>query len=154
MKFTVSEIETMLNKESIVKDGLFYCVHKTTVLVSSDGIMWDSLTLKELEAKENHMKTIKSERETKRCVEDLSWNTTTIDKIDVGQYISKIYSTHPRKITRIDKEGETIKLYCDTLDGMRYPYIIGKVGMKIDLLMDQRTKDPIYDLSLYGVNIS
>lgn len=88
----------------------------------------------------------------KRSAEDLAWISNTLGKIDVGQYVSKTYSTHARKIIKIVKNESMIMLYCNDLRGNLYPFIIGDSKTKIDVLIDHHTYEPVEDLSLYGVS--
>ena len=145
--FNVNEIETMLKGKTISHDGYFYCVKGTTVLVSKDQGWWDSVSLNE-EKQETIMHKLST---LEKLSMQAAWISTTIGKIEVGQYISKLMSTHPQKVVRKDidiNKKITIYIKGNTLKDKRIYYSEVDASTKVDLLVNSVTLKPMYDLEV------
>jgi len=77
---------------------------------------------------------------------NLGWTSIKVKEVEVGNYVSGIYATHPRKISKVVKESGTVTLYEEGYEG---PYK-NKLpeDWPIDLLINCITRKPIVELGV------
>lgn len=73
----------------------------------------------------------------------LAWTVTTAGKVEVGQYISGLRSTTPRKVVRIEKSDLIVTIY---EEGCTHPYLTVNPNHPLDLLINYLTKEPVTEL--------
>ncbi len=75
--------------------------------------------------------------------ENWGWTSIQMKDVKVGNYVSGILATHPRKISKVEFKDGKVVLY---EEGRETPYMTNTEDRVLDLLIDCKTKKPVESL--------